>query len=1475
MNKKMVSAILCAASLTGLAVPVSAAGKQENMFVNPGFEEPVDKGWYCRLLPDYIRVTDNPHSGEYCMKSVKDYNNEMHCQDFALTPGETYDLSFWARVENGYSEVKLTYGIRYPYTVMDEKVEGTNTKNSVMEETVTITNKWTEVKTSFTYDGKDKYGRELTPDHTVQFNMRCLAAASLKTPVYYDDFKLVAHGDVEPNTERWPEEYSWDEDPLPKQKEFAEKEFNDISENWAEDSIKALAGENIINGTSDTTYEPEKNMTRAEFVTLLINLLKIKRDDVESGYSDVSSDKWYANVISIAKDIGLIPEKLVAHNRFLPDKAITRGEVCGIIEAYAKATNAESTNERKSFADEGAFGIWKEEVVAASAYGVVNGYPDSTFGADRTITRAEIAQVIMNIAELSGRRYFYVDANDGSDDNDGRKNAPFKTIGRARKAVREVNSDMKGNIYIFLKSGNHVLDKTLTLDADDSGTNGFNIIYTSYGDGNATIAGSASKVLDWSLYDEEKGIYRASVGAVNTRSMYVNGVRAVRAKSSGALERYSVNLNSEYQAMTTSKWLLDLTNIEDAELVHNGTYYTNHRIFVGGLKEDGDYVKIKFNDKFPNSGRYSNIYLNLNLWIENAYELIDEEGEWYLNRKDGFLYYKPRQWENLETAEITLPTSEGLIEGSGSITDDKYEPIHNISFKDIDFAYTTVWNLFQQNGGLAIQQNAMIYGPMQGGQQSSGNKILPAAVKLENVSYIDFEGCSFKKIGGMALAILGGIQHVDIDGNEFYDISGNGVQIGMPKSAEVIGASLRHVQNDFFPLDKRYYKADIQITNNYIHDTAVEFVSAGAMAVTNLQYSNISHNEIFRTSYSGIHAAFGFSLKPSNLYFNTHIEHNYIHKTNMLKYNMEDGGGIYYMGTTHGDMRDAYTLEGRNRTSYNYMEDMGCSVNNIYLDEGTSWIEISHNVFDTQKPFWPFGQITTSNQGKYNVVTDNYLSADSVTVQSKKQEPFTEWYEEYVANGSRMKDEDIGRPDSTTIGPHYILEGEMENWDQGALDIIRNAGLTEEYLSEFPEEFQDFKIVANSDGAYDSDPQRLSYDPAVYDVSAGDVFSIEFEATNRKKVKAEIAPDRVFIDNHTPEVVDVLPDNSIKALKFGKAELTVQVLCGRNKDVVETYPVEVYVDDEVAPRSFSDAPTIWINGTPGLVKVRTGEVNELQVNYFETKLGRKLLPHKMKLSTADESVGVIDEEGRFVGVGDGTTDLIIDMVWGASNKRGTFAREVKSLTNEMYEDFDKSQIVEMGDDFFNFDNWTYIKEDATNIREKFEDGGIGLASPQIMIYNKEKFNNKLLHFKMKLNHTGGWPSFAISNQDTVTHLQNEYILTFYQGSLEWQRYSNGQRYVLWGQSNMWDGVFPIYGGRPAANIEYGKEYDVGIGAFDVPEGVRVVMYIDGIKAFDQIDYVTNKQFNIENQPVLSGGGYFGIHSTSGRMELYKAASAAE
>ena len=142
---------------------------------------------------------------------------------------------------------------------------------------------------------------------------------------------------------------------------------------------------------------------------------------------------------------------------------------------------------------------------------------------------------------------------------------------------------------------------------------------------------------------------------------------------------------------------------------------------------------------------------------------------------------------------------------------------------------------------------------------------------------------------------------------------------------------------------------------------------------------------------------------------------------------------------------------------------------------------------------------------------------------------------------------------------------------------------------------------------------------------------------------------------------------------------------------------------------------------------------------------------------------------------------------------------------------------------------------------------------------------------MRINAEGGWPSFGLNCGDTSTELQNQYVLTFYEGAYEWQRFNNGARTVLWGHGNMWDGTHPVYGGRPTVKFEYGELYDVGVGVFDVPEGTRTVIYLNGIKTFDAIDYINNEKFGVENAPVLVGGGYFGLHATNipYNIEIYK------
>lgn len=74
---------------------------------------------------------------------------------------------------------------------------------------------------------------------------------------------------------------------------------------------------------------------------------------------------------------------------------------------------------------------------------------------------------------------FYV-SPDGNDQDPGTIERPFRTIERARDAVREINGDMRGDIVVYLRDGVYQIDRTIEFTEQDSGTNGFRVIYQAY-----------------------------------------------------------------------------------------------------------------------------------------------------------------------------------------------------------------------------------------------------------------------------------------------------------------------------------------------------------------------------------------------------------------------------------------------------------------------------------------------------------------------------------------------------------------------------------------------------------------------------------------------------------------------------------------------------------------------------------------------------------------------------------------------------------------------------------------------------------------------------------------------------------------------------------------------------------------------------------------------------------------------------------
>ncbi|NQX69040.1 S-layer homology domain-containing protein [Paenibacillus alba] len=176
------------------------------------------------------------------------------------------------------------------------------------------------------------------------------------------------------------------------------KTFSDVSkDHWAGDVIKELAAKQLVNGTSATTFEPERSVTRAEFTTLLVRALKLTGTGQPS-FADVKSSDWYAEAIAIAVKAGVVNGESEAV--FDPNAQITREEmVTMMMRAYAVTHGSQPTGHANTvFTDESQFSSWAAAFVnQAAELHLVQGRQDGIFEPQGITSRAEAAQVIYNL----------------------------------------------------------------------------------------------------------------------------------------------------------------------------------------------------------------------------------------------------------------------------------------------------------------------------------------------------------------------------------------------------------------------------------------------------------------------------------------------------------------------------------------------------------------------------------------------------------------------------------------------------------------------------------------------------------------------------------------------------------------------------------------------------------------------------------------------------------------------------------------------------------------------------------------------------------------------------------------------------------------------------------------------------------------------------------------------------------------------
>lgn len=175
--------------------------------------------------------------------------------------------------------------------------------------------------------------------------------------------------------------------------------FKDIKGHWAEEYINRVVDFGGLSGMGDGTYQPDRNMTRAEFVTALAKCSKEAVSSDESVFFDVASDSWYANAISAAKKHGWIPDEMGTVN-FYPEKAITRQEAFYMTWKWLVSSSLNDAPYKlmDGFSDLSDISDYASEAFQTLYnFGVISGDDNGRLNPKGNITRGEVAKILSEI----------------------------------------------------------------------------------------------------------------------------------------------------------------------------------------------------------------------------------------------------------------------------------------------------------------------------------------------------------------------------------------------------------------------------------------------------------------------------------------------------------------------------------------------------------------------------------------------------------------------------------------------------------------------------------------------------------------------------------------------------------------------------------------------------------------------------------------------------------------------------------------------------------------------------------------------------------------------------------------------------------------------------------------------------------------------------------------------------------------------
>jgi len=542
-------------------------------------------------------------------------------------------------------------------------------------------------------------------------------------------------------------------------------------------------------------------------------------------------------------------------------------------------------------------------------------------------------------------------APDGDDANDGSLERPLRSVEAARSLLRPKLDEMDSDLVVMIREGTWYLERTLTFGPQDSGQNGFRVIYRDYPGESPKFVGGR-EVVGWEHHSGD--VWKAPVEAgSSSEQLFADDVRQTKARhpNEGYHIVESADQGSPKQAFSYRPGDIPESftfGPEAQAFIWSGQDWFSDTVPIDSVDRETRTVRLREETLCP-IVRGDGYVSTRRYFIQGVREALDSPGEFSLDEEEGVLYFWPpsvsqagRPEGSPEELAVVAPTINRVIELRG---DSPQAPVQNIQIEGLTVSVSKFGRHFTETRGT--------HGKTIWNEPANRD----AAIYLEHADHCSVRSCEIRNAGYNGITLNGRAQHNEVYGNRIEQAGFHGVLlIGYaPRTGTTLDVNKRN-----------------EIVNNHIHHCGRLVGHGAGVFVHSSGHNRVAHNLIHHMPRYGI-CSKGEHAPPEGQTFEEWLdanhsrhnvyEYNHVHHCNL---DTEDSGMISFISTGPHNIV-------RHNLIHDNPRDLHGLAFGIYLDDGASHFTVNHNVIYGLNGGGDGRVMAIYAKGIHNRITNNVL----------------------------------------------------------------------------------------------------------------------------------------------------------------------------------------------------------------------------------------------------------------------------------------------------------------------------------------------------------------------------------------------------------------------------------------------------------------------------------------------------------------------